>query len=248
VKKKPRKRLSDACHTYGLDGWERIDKEDISKAIGDGTWRGRYSPQEVVNYCEEDVRMEAQLLRAQLRPLRDPCGRIMFPAADAHPLIASGIIETHRRTYPRFWQWRDEMVLSAMLNRRIESVFGWPLQITASPNRRAIYNFPMQSGGAEMLRLAACRLCEAGIVPCMLIHDGILIEAGSPEQVELAKEIMRSAGRDTCNGLEIGVDVDQTLVGGARYCDKRPVAKKMWETIIRTLEAVKAIPRDKRAA
>jgi hypothetical protein len=501
VKKKPRKRLSDACRAYRLKGWERIDKEDISKAIGDGTWRGRYSPQEIFDYCEEDVKMSVRLLRAQLQRYCDQRGYTLLPAADVerviwwsnysakavsliqargmpidaalwnliqenktavigellrqfdpshgdddpiytpdgkwtyerlerwlirsgiitwprtesgrldtsrealalmshipgieelsalrdsvsfvikatlpigrdgrnrcslfpfctatgrnahakslynvhagmrslmvfpedkigvyldwrtqeigvaaalsedpaliaayrsgdiyhalalicsitddpdpahwkknnpdqrqrmkplqlginygmgvpslargldrHPLIASGIIETHRRTYPRFWQWRDEMVLSAMLNRRIESVFGWPLRITTSPNRRAIYNFPMQSGGAEMLRLAACRLCEAGIVPCMLIHDGILIEAGSPEQVELAKEIMRSAGRDTCDGLEISVDVDQTLVGGARYCDKRPVAKKMWETIMRTLEAVKAIPRDKKAA
>jgi DNA polymerase family A len=26
---------------------------------------------------------------------------------DRHPLIASGIIERHRQTYPRFWQWRD---------------------------------------------------------------------------------------------------------------------------------------------
>jgi hypothetical protein len=418
LKKKPRKRLSDACRAYGLEGWERIDKEDISKAIGDGTWRGRYSPQEIFDYCEEDVKMSVRLLRAQLQQYCDQRGYMLLPAADVervlhwsnysakavaliqargmpidvalwnlvqenkaavigellrqfdpshgdddpiytpdgewtyerlerwlirsgiiiwprtesgrldtsraalslmshipgieelsalrdsisfiikatlpigrdgrnkcslfpfctatgrnahakslynvhagmrsfmvfpedkigvyldwrtqeigvaaalsedpaliaayrsgdiyhalalicgitddpdpahwkknypdqrqrmkplqlginygmgvpslargldrHPLIASGIIETHRRTYPRFWQWRDAMVLSAMLNRRIESVFGWPLRITTSPNRRTIYNFPMQSGGAEMLRLAACRLCEAGIVP-----------------------------------------------------------------------------------
>jgi hypothetical protein len=38
------------------------------------------------------------------------------------------------------------------------------------------YNFPMQSGGAEMLRLAANRLCDAGLVPSMLVHDGILLE------------------------------------------------------------------------
>jgi hypothetical protein len=37
-------------------------------------------------------------------------------------------------------------------------------------------------------------------------------------------EIMRSSGRDTCNGLEIGVDVDQLLENGARYHDKRPIA------------------------
>jgi hypothetical protein len=162
---------------------------------------------------------------------------------DRHPLIAGGIIEKHRRTYPRFWQWRDDMVQTAMLERRIESIFGWPLRITTSPNKRTLYNFPMQSGGAEMLRLAACRLCEAGIIPCMLIHDGILFEATDREQVEHAKEIMRAAGRDTCEGFEIGVDADQMLVGGARYHDKRPLAGKMWATIMRALEATKAVPK-----
>jgi len=160
-----------------------------------------------------------------------------------HPLIASGIIERHRRTYPRFWQWRDDVIVTAMLERRLESVFGWPLRITTSPNKRTLCNFPAQSGGAEMLRLAAWRLCEAGIVPCMLIHDGILFEATDHEEIEHAKEIMRVAGRDVCDGFEIGVDVDQMLVGGARYSDKRPVAKKMWATIMSALEAVRAIPK-----
>jgi hypothetical protein len=161
---------------------------------------------------------------------------------DRHPLIASGIIERHRQTYPRFWQWRDNMVQTAMLERRIESVFGWPLHISTSPNRRTLYNFPMQSGGADMLRLAAWRLCEAGIVPAMLIHDGMLFEATDREQIEHAREIMRTAGRDTCDGLEIGVDTDQLLKGGARYRDKRPMAVKMWDTIMHTLQTVKALP------
>ena len=160
-----------------------------------------------------------------------------------HPLIASGILELHRRTYPRFWQWRDDMMTAAMLERRVESVFGWPLRITTSPNKRTLYNFPMQADGAEMLRLAAWRLCEAGIVPVMLIHDGILLEATDREQIEHAKEIMRTAGRDVCDGFEIGVDVDQMLIGGARYSDKRPMARKMWATIMAALEAVKAVSR-----
>ena len=64
-----------------------------------------------------------------------------------------------------------------MVDRKMETVFGWPLYLSNSPNKRTLYNFPMQGNGAEMLRLAAWRLCEAGIVPNMLIHDGILIEA-----------------------------------------------------------------------
>ena len=137
---------------------------------------------------------------------------------DRHPLIASAIIERHRQTYPRFWQWRDEQVQAAMLERRIETrvrLAAAPQQL--SPNKRTLYNFPMQGNGAEMLRLAAWRLCEAGIVPSMLIHDGILLEVRDREQIAQAIEIMKAAGRDVCDGFEIGVDVDQRLEHGARY-------------------------------
>jgi hypothetical protein len=110
-----------------------------------------------------------------------------------------------------------------------------------------LFNFPAQSGGSEMLRLAARRLCEADLVPSMLIHDGILLELDNDEQVEQAKEIMRAAGRDVCNGFEIGVDVDQLLRNGARYSDKRDVAKEMWATIMRALETIGALPAEKSA-
>jgi DNA polymerase-1 len=161
---------------------------------------------------------------------------------DRHPLIASTIIERHKKTYPRFWEWRAAMVQAAMLDRRMETVFGWPLYLSNSPNKRTLYNFPMQGNGAEMLRLAAWRLCEAGIVPCMLIHDGILLEVRDREQITQAIKIMKAAGRDVCNGFEIGVDVDQMLVGGARYQDKRPVAKAMWTTIMSVLQRIGALP------
>jgi hypothetical protein len=160
-----------------------------------------------------------------------------------HPLIASNLIEQHRRTYPQFWRWRDNQVQAAMLNRRIETVFGWPLHISTSPNKRTLFNFPMQGNGAEMLRLAAWRLCEVGLVPSMLVHDGILLEVQNKEEIAHVMEIMRGAGRDVCNGFEIGVEVDQMLEHGARYCDKRPVARAMWATIMNALQAVEAIPR-----
>jgi hypothetical protein len=129
-----------------------------------------------------------------------------------------------------------------MIDRVMESQFGWPMYLSHSPNKRTLYNFPMQSNGAEMLRLAAWRMCEAGLVPSMLVHDGILLEARSDEEIEHAEEIMRAAGREVCNGFEIGVDVDQILRPGARYCDKRQVAKDMWTTVMRALQDVGALP------
>ena len=65
IRKKPRKRLPDACRAYGIEGWENIDKPEIAEAIGAGRWR-EYGREAVFQYCEEDVRASTELLRRQL--------------------------------------------------------------------------------------------------------------------------------------------------------------------------------------
>ena len=160
---------------------------------------------------------------------------------DRHPLISSEIIQRHRRRYPRYWAEREARADAAMVERKMLSPFGWPMHLSNSPNRRTLYNFPMQSGGAEMLRLAAVRLCEAGLVPSMLIHDAILLEADTKEQIYQAAEIMKQAGRDVLGGFECGVDIE--WMKDHRFRDKRPVAKAMWETIMKALQAVGALPK-----
>ena len=93
----------------------------------------------------------------------------------------------------------------------------------------------------KCLRLAAWRLCEAGIVPNMLVHDAILFELDNKEQMVHAVEIMKSAGRDVCNGFEIGVDIEE-IKGGTRYVDKRSVAKEMWNTMMDALRRIGKAP------
>src|SRR6516164_2633359 len=75
TRKKPRKRLSDACRAFGIEDWEHIDKETMAKDIGEGNWR-KYRKASVIDYCEEDVRMSVKLLRRIL------LGNTQFPAAD----------------------------------------------------------------------------------------------------------------------------------------------------------------------
>jgi hypothetical protein len=65
TRKKPRKRLSDACRAYGVAGWQDIDKEEMSKDIGEGHWR-KYGRPLVLQYNEEDVKASTILLRRQL--------------------------------------------------------------------------------------------------------------------------------------------------------------------------------------
>jgi hypothetical protein len=130
---------------------------------------------------------------------------------------------------------------AAIVNKFITTKYGWTLRLGADPNRRTLFNYKMQGNGAEMTRLATMWLCEAGIIPSMLIHDAILLEANSLEEIAHAKEIMMAAGREVCDGLEIGVDgdgADELLVNGARYQDKRPDAIRLWDVVMRTLEGV----------
>jgi hypothetical protein len=160
---------------------------------------------------------------------------------DRHPLVASEVILRHQYRYPTFWKWRSNMVTAAMLKREMQSSDGWPLYISHSPNKRTLYNYPMQSGGAAMLRRAVIWMCEADIVPIMTVHDAVLLEETDPEKIEHAIEIMKKAGRYTCNNLDIGVSKDQELIGGARYRDKRPMARRMWGTIMDTLKGIGAL-------
>jgi len=40
-----------------------------------------------------------------------------------------------------------------------------------------------------------------------------------------------------------GVDLDKRIEGGERYVDSRPMAMKMWSTIMGTVEAIGALPK-----
>lgn len=80
TRQRPRKRLPDACRAYGVAGWEKIDKDVISRDIGEGRWRD-HGQDAVYHYCEEDVRASASLLEAQLR------GNGYLPPADVEKVL-----------------------------------------------------------------------------------------------------------------------------------------------------------------
>ena len=54
--------LLGALDYFGLDGIGAEEKDEIRKAIGTGAWRGRYTPEAILNYCETDVDALARLL------------------------------------------------------------------------------------------------------------------------------------------------------------------------------------------
>jgi len=97
--------------------------------------------------------------------------------------LARELLNLHRATYPRFWNWSQSAVDHAMLRGWLQTVFGWRVTIGGKANPRSLANFPMQANSAEMLRLACCLATERGIEVCTPVHDALLVE-GTSDQIE----------------------------------------------------------------
>ena len=158
---------------------------------------------------------------------------------DRHPLIASEIIERHKRTYPTLLG----MARQHGANGHARAPHRERLRLAAASHHEPQPAHALQFPDAERRRRhAAARRCggcaRPASCPIMLVHDGILLEETDAEKIEHAKEIMRAAGRDVCGGFEIGVDVDQMLKSAApATATSAPWPKKMWATIMDVLQA-----------
>jgi hypothetical protein len=77
--------LLGALAYFGLDVAGGAEKKEMQKAIGNGTWQGRFSRQEILDYCESDVAALERLLPAMLPQIDLPRallrGRYMAAAA-----------------------------------------------------------------------------------------------------------------------------------------------------------------------
>lgn len=58
--------LLGALTYFGLDGMAATEKKELQEAIGNGTWRGRFSTEDMLDYCEHDVLALGRLLPAML--------------------------------------------------------------------------------------------------------------------------------------------------------------------------------------
>jgi DNA polymerase-1 len=106
--------LLGALVYFGLDLMDAVEKKEMQEAIGSGSWRGRCTPEEVLDYCEPDVAALERLLpvmephvdlpRALLR------GRYM-PAAAAMEWNGTPIdVETRARLLEGWEDIQDELI------------------------------------------------------------------------------------------------------------------------------------------
>jgi DNA polymerase family A len=139
------------------------------------------------------------------------------------PCRGRELLQMHKDTFRRFWQWSDHLQNMAILTGQLQTVFGWKVHVGPNANPRSLRNFPMQANGAEMLRLACCSATEQGITVCAPIHDALLVE-GPIDEIETivvrTQEIMREAGKVVLGGFELRTDA-KIVRYPDRYSDGR---------------------------
>jgi DNA polymerase I len=153
---------------------------------------------------------------------------------------ARRLLELHRQAYPKFWRWSDSVVSTALCGE-IKTMFGWRRRVPRDANPRSLMNFPMQAGGAEMMRIAAIAATEAGLEVCCPVHDAFVITA-PVERIEsdvaMMREIMTKASMVVTGGLEVRTDAE-IVAWPARYMDDRG-GQVMWDVVMRHLGQLEA--------
>jgi DNA polymerase family A len=147
------------------------------------------------------------------------------------------LLQHHKEVFRTFWAWADLVEMQGMLGGSLRTVFGWPVHVEAGVNPRSLRNFPMQSHGAEMLRLACCLATERGIHVCAPVHDALLVEA-SEEAIDTTvaqtQAAMAEASALVLPGFPLRTEA-KIVRYPERYLDPRGV--QMWETVQAILQA-----------
>lgn len=127
---------------------------------------------------------------------------------------AQGLIDLHKKVFPKYWEWSDGVYDYAILSGEIHTVFGWYLHVTKGTRESTIRNFPMQGNGSEMMRHASWLVYKKGIKLCATIHDALLIEAPAgeiDEAIRVTQECMREASELILPGFPLKSEAERFI-------------------------------------
>jgi len=162
---------------------------------------------------------------------------------------AQEMLSQHREIFAQYWSWSDDWLQHAMQTGLMRTAMGWTCRTgVLELNERSIRNWPVQSTGADILRIACILATRHGIKLIAPVHDAVLIEAPIERieaDVTLMREIMRRASRIVLNASADGpheLRTDAKIVRyPERYTDQR--GAEIWSQVLDLL----AQERDRRS-
>jgi DNA polymerase I-like protein with 3'-5' exonuclease and polymerase domains len=145
---------------------------------------------------------------------------------------AKDLLATLRQIFRTLWRWSDAQIHAARWTGFMETAYGWRLAVNSKTETGTLGNFKIRGTAADILRLAAIFLYEAGVKVCAPVHDAFLIQAPESELEEAAQEASRQMVR--ASRYVLGDYVLRTKIELLRHPDRlhEPRGKAMWDRII----------------
>lgn len=197
-------------------------------------------------HCESPTALSAE--RKTIKKIVAP---IMYGASEASiarklgrfRAVAKTAIQTHKRIYPRFWEWRREAIRLFNQGRPLQTVYGWQrLPPHAAPTdveqlMRSVANFPVQAHGTEILWSACPRIHEAGYGLLGVLHDAVLVEAPVDDIKDVCagvSAILRDASQDVLSrplktAEEIAIHPEQFRFGSSFWAEASALGREQAE-------------------
>ncbi|RLF59222.1 MAG: DNA polymerase I [Thermoplasmata archaeon] len=139
------------------------------------------------------------------------------------------MVKIHKKKYEKYWDWSSNFIDNGKLSGLVKTRYNWYYQ-TKNAKDRTLMNWPMQSHGADILRLAISICIDNGIKVIAPVHDAILIEAPIEkidDSVKEAQQCMEDASRYVL-GFQIRTDA-KTIQYPNHYLDPR--GDVMWNNV-----------------
>jgi len=155
---------------------------------------------------------------------------------------ARRMLRSYQEVFHQYHEWVREAVQQALLTGSQQTSYGWFHHCGGGRTKLlTIQNWPIQSAGSDILRLACIMLEKEGIRVISTIHDAVLIEDTIDDidaSVERAAELMELASSYALRGAgSIQVDAN-TIKFPDHYSDPR--GDRMWERVQRILKELEA--------
>jgi hypothetical protein len=158
---------------------------------------------------------------------------------------AEDLLATHKRRFPRVYEWIEEQVNLAVLLKRITTAYGWYMTVTERTRDTTLQNFCVQGLAADILHVAHIALYEAGYRVCGPVHDALIVEIETEKAPEAAiriREIMEHAGRHVLGPDTIlGVGEPEIITYPDRWLDRERdggEVGEMWDRIYGALQEI----------
>jgi hypothetical protein len=152
--------------------------------------------------------------------------------------MAREMIGQHHWNYPEYWDWTKRWLHQSFTSGMMWSEARWTMSLERPITERTARNWPIQTTGAEIFRLALLMADRLNIQIVAPVHDAVLIQAREADietEVARMRHCFERASRTVLKRLTLRTDY-VIIKHPYRYVDKRGVVT--WEAVAASLAAM----------